>query len=226
MPEHALDDEGEPERQQQAVEMIEPVEPLQKHPLDHNAGGADDDRRQHQRLPVADVKIIEQQERRERAHHVLGAVSEIDDVEHSEDDRKPEAQQGIERAVDQADQELAEQCRRRNAEDFEHEGPFVIPPRLRRGWPSEASPGGAHRHCVSGATELPPCPLSPPGAFGATLPEDGAGEARLTPAPAGSRLPVAAGTLPRRESWRGACIRRPDTWILAASSPLTNKPRG
>src|SRR5262249_48730521 len=104
-----------------AIKMVEPIEPLQKQPLDGDTDGADDNRRRHQRLPVADVVIFEQQERREGAHHVLGAVSKIDDVEHSEDDRKPEAQQGIERAVDQADQELAEQRWRRNAEDFEHE---------------------------------------------------------------------------------------------------------
>src|SRR5262249_19519819 len=60
-------------------------------------------------------------------HHVLGAVGEIDDVEHSEDDRKPEAQQCIERAVDQADQELAEQRRGRDAEDFEHGGALRYP---------------------------------------------------------------------------------------------------
>ncbi len=111
MAERALDDEREAERQQQAVEMIKPVEPLQEQPLDDDADGADQDRHQHQRGPIADVEIVEQQEGREGAHHVLGAVGKIDDVQHAENDREPEAQQRIERAVDQPHQELAEQRR-------------------------------------------------------------------------------------------------------------------
>ena len=47
-------------------------------------------------------------------------MGEVDDVEHAEDDGKAEAQQRVERAVDQADQQLAEQRRRRNAEDLGH----------------------------------------------------------------------------------------------------------
>ncbi len=126
MAERAFDDERQPEGQQQAVEVVEPVEPLQEQPLDRDAGGTDQDRRQHQGGPIADVEIVEQQECREGAHHVLGAVGEIDDVQHAENDREPEAQQRIERAVDQPHQELAEQRRRRNAEDFDHE---CAPPR-------------------------------------------------------------------------------------------------
>ena len=42
----------------------------------------------------------------ERAHHVERAVGEIDDVEHAEDDGEAEAQQRVERAVDQPDQQL------------------------------------------------------------------------------------------------------------------------
>ena len=64
--------------------------------------------------------MLQQQIGRERAHHVLGAVREVDDVEHAEDDGEAEAQQRVERAVDQPDQQLAEQRLRGNAEDFEH----------------------------------------------------------------------------------------------------------
>src|SRR5262249_55124489 len=106
--------------QQQAVEMVELVEPLQHRALDHDADGADDDRREHERREIAQVEILQQQERRERAHHVLGAMGEIDDVQHSEDDGEAEAEQRIERAVDQPEQQLPEQRSRRNAEDFEH----------------------------------------------------------------------------------------------------------
>ncbi len=45
----------------------------------------------------------------ERAHHVERAVGEIDDVEHAEDDGEAEAQQRVERAVDQPDQQLPEE---------------------------------------------------------------------------------------------------------------------
>ena len=44
-------------------------------------------------------------------------MGEIDDVEHAEDDRQPEAQQRVERAVDQPEQQLPEQRLRRDAED-------------------------------------------------------------------------------------------------------------
>src|SRR5215211_538658 len=100
--------------------MIEPVEPLQEGALYDDTGEADEDRGDDQRAPVAHPGILQQEERRKRAQHVLGAVGEVDDVEHAEDYGEPEAQQGIERAVDQPEQELPEQSLRRNAEDLEH----------------------------------------------------------------------------------------------------------
>ncbi len=78
------------------------------------------DRRDDQRRPIAEARVLQQQIGRECAHHVLGAVAEVDDVEHAEDHGEPEAQQRVERAVDQPDQQLAEQRRRGDAEDFEH----------------------------------------------------------------------------------------------------------
>ena len=93
---------------------------LQEKPLDQNAGRTDHERPDHQRRPIIDAEILQQQISREGAHHVLGAVGEIDDVEHAEDHGEPEAQQRVERAVDQAEQELPEQCLRRYAEDLEH----------------------------------------------------------------------------------------------------------
>jgi hypothetical protein len=47
-------------------------------------------------------------------------MGEVDDVEHAEDHGEPETQQGIERAVDQPEQELPKQSLRRDAEDLEH----------------------------------------------------------------------------------------------------------
>ena len=100
--------------------MIELAQLLKKQPLDENAGAADQDRHDDQRRPVIDAQILQQHISDERAHHVLRAVGEIDDVEHAEDDGKPEAQQRVERAVDQAEQQLTEQRLRGNAENLEH----------------------------------------------------------------------------------------------------------
>ena len=79
-----------------------------------------DERHQQQRPPVADAEIVEQHPGDEGAHHVLRAVREIDDVEQAEDDRQPETEQGVEGAVDQAEQQLPEQCLRRNSQKLEH----------------------------------------------------------------------------------------------------------
>ena len=70
--------------------------------------------------PIIQAEILQQQIGGKRTHHVLRAVGEIDDVEHAENDGKAEAQQRVERAVDQTDQQLAEQRLRRNAENLEH----------------------------------------------------------------------------------------------------------
>ncbi len=44
-------------------------------------------------------------------------MREVDDVEHAEDHGQPEAEQGVEHAVDQAEQKLAEQRLRVDAKD-------------------------------------------------------------------------------------------------------------
>src|SRR3546814_21048431 len=100
--------------------MIEMVEPPNKQALQHDAGRADDDWREQQGPPIADAEIGQQHPGRERAQHVLRAMSEVDDVEQAENDRKPQAENRIERAVYQAEQKLAEQRLGRNTEEFEH----------------------------------------------------------------------------------------------------------
>ena len=54
------------------------------------------------------------------AHHVLGAVAKINDIEHAENDGQPQAQQRVERTIDQTDQQLTEQRSRWYAENLEH----------------------------------------------------------------------------------------------------------
>src|SRR3546814_12535432 len=60
-------------------------------------------------LPVADAGEAEQHPGGEGAQHVLGAMREVDDVEHAEDHRQAQAQHGVEGAVDESQQQLAEQ---------------------------------------------------------------------------------------------------------------------
>ena len=118
--EQAFDDQRQAEGEQESVERIEAAQLLQQHPLDDDAERADQDRHDHQRRPIIDAEILQQHIGDEGAHHVLRAVGEIDDVEHAENDGEPETQERVERAVDQAEQKLAEQRLRRDAEDFEH----------------------------------------------------------------------------------------------------------
>jgi hypothetical protein len=54
-------------------------------------------------------------------------VTEINDVEHAENDGEPQTQQRVERAVDQTDQQLTEQRSRGYAKDLEH--PVTAKPR-------------------------------------------------------------------------------------------------
>ena len=92
MAEQPLDDQREPEGEQQAVEMVELVEPLQHRALEHDADEAHGDGRDEERPPVAEPRVLQEEPRGEGAHHVLGAVGEVDDVEQAEDDREAEAQ--------------------------------------------------------------------------------------------------------------------------------------
>ncbi len=135
VPEQALDDQRNAEGEQQAVEVVQLVQPLEHEALDQHAGDADHDGRDQQRPPVADAQLVEQQPGHEGAHHVLGAVREVDDVEQTEDHGQPQREQGVERAVDQPDQQLPEQGRGGNAEDLGHALDIL----------SLTSPGGTRR---------------------------------------------------------------------------------
>src|SRR5262249_5674380 len=118
--ERPLEDEGETEGEQQPVEMVELIEPLQKQPLDNDPGYAHDDGRNDDGAPIAQSGIEQQQVGGAGSQHVLTAVGEVDDDEHAEDDDEPQAEKRVERAVDESDQQLAEQGLRADAEQFEH----------------------------------------------------------------------------------------------------------
>src|SRR3546814_3959183 len=63
---------------------------------------ADDDWSEQQGPPIADAEIGQQHPGGERAQHVLRAMSEVNDVEQAENDRKSQAEDRIERAIYQA----------------------------------------------------------------------------------------------------------------------------
>src|SRR3954452_4424123 len=100
--------------------MVELIEPLQKQPLDDDSRQPDEQGSEDERPPIAQPAVLQQKVRGEGAQHVLGAVAEVDDVEHAEDHGQPQAEQRIERAVDQPDEQLSEQGLRTDAEQFEH----------------------------------------------------------------------------------------------------------
>src|SRR5947209_7946348 len=130
--------------------------------------------------------MCEQKVRRESAQHVLGAMREVDDVEHAEDHGEAEAEQRVERAVDQPEQQLPEQCLRGNAEDFKHGAAFSVlipPPERGRGMPSGltrgstwpgSSPGQAP-HVGWGSIAANETPTRPIASQSATLPLSGGG---------------------------------------------------
>src|SRR5574343_896754 len=102
--EDARDDQRQTESQQQAVEMVELVQPAQHQALNQHPDNADDQRRPDQGHPVIDAKAGQRDPGDEGTHHVLRTVAEIDDVQKAEDDRQPQAEDGVERTVDQAHQ--------------------------------------------------------------------------------------------------------------------------
>src|SRR5690606_14095859 len=107
--------------------------------LDRRAGEADDQRCEDQRRPVADAEGGQQQVTGEGADHVLRAVGEVDDLQHAEDDRQPQTEQRIEGAVDQADQQLAEERLDGYVEDRRHQTPRASLSRLMRPGSSAAA---------------------------------------------------------------------------------------
>ena len=80
---------------------------LEQRALDDHAERTHHERRQHQREPVAEPELLEAQPGHVGADHVQRAVREVDDPQEAEDHRQPQAQHRVERAVHEAQQELA-----------------------------------------------------------------------------------------------------------------------
>ena len=77
-------------------------------------------RRNNQHHPVVEAEVRQSHPREDGAHHVERAVREVDDVQQSEDDRQAQRQHRVERAVDEPEQQLAQQGRQGDAEQLGH----------------------------------------------------------------------------------------------------------
>jgi hypothetical protein len=75
-------------------------------------------------IPVVDAKLVEHDPGRKSPHHVQSTVSKIDNAQQAKDDSQPKAEQGVKRAIDQAQQELTQKSLTRNTENF-HEVPSI-----------------------------------------------------------------------------------------------------
>jgi len=116
-PDHAFQQQGEAEGRKKAVEVVEPVQPAQHRALDQDAEQADQQRGDQQHHPVVQAETGDADVGGEGAHHVQRAVREVDDVQQAEDDGQAQREHGVEGAVDQAEQELAQQGLVGDAED-------------------------------------------------------------------------------------------------------------
>ena len=97
---HVLEDVGEAEGQEQAVERVFAIERADQQPLDDEAEHCGQRRRNDQRAPKTDIG--DQRVGQIGAERQKSAVGEIDDPAEVEDQRQAKRHQGVERADDQA----------------------------------------------------------------------------------------------------------------------------
>jgi hypothetical protein len=96
--------------------VIELVQMPKQQPLDQDAEDADEQRRHKQHQPIINAKIGQAHPRKHRSHHVESAMRKVDDVQQAKNDRQSERQHRVKRAIDQPEQQLAQQRRQRTAE--------------------------------------------------------------------------------------------------------------
>ena len=95
-----LDDEGEAEGEQQAVERIAPVHAADQQALDGKTDERREERRDEQRAPEAEIGP--QRVGEIAADDQEPAVREVDDARQVEDERQADRHERVERADDQA----------------------------------------------------------------------------------------------------------------------------
>src|SRR5699024_2902282 len=111
----SLQDQCNAKGQQQAVNVVELVQPAQHCAFQQDAETAHQQGGDHQCRPEAEMKIVKTEpwadmgvadQCHESAQHVERAVGEIDDIEQPEDDGQPQAQHGVEHTHAQAQHHL------------------------------------------------------------------------------------------------------------------------
>ena len=104
------DDEREAEGEQEVVERVELEQPSHEQALHEHPEAEHDDRHDHEGRPEADAQLGEQHRCDDGAEHVAGAVREVDDPEHAEDDGQAECGQCVEATGREALQRVLDEC--------------------------------------------------------------------------------------------------------------------
>ena len=120
MGEHPLQHQRQAEGQQQAVKVVLIGDGTNQEALHQHTDKAHCQRHQHQRCPVIDAHVVQRQPGSKGPQHIHGTLSEVNDLEQTKDDCQPQAEQSIERAIDQADQQLAEQTEEIDSKKCRH----------------------------------------------------------------------------------------------------------
>jgi hypothetical protein len=103
--------------------MIEPPQHITFHEYaetTHNQRGEDESH------PVIDAQIGEAHPCYDGSQHVLGTMREVNNVEKPENDGEAQAQDSVERSIDEADKKLPKQCLNRNIKYVSHRSPPYI----------------------------------------------------------------------------------------------------
>ena len=100
--------------------MILARNPAQQKVFDHHAKCTDQKWREEKRDPVIDTQRIKKDDRGHGAQHVHRAMGKIYDLEQAENNRQPEAQERIKRAINDPDQQLASQHSKGDAKNHGH----------------------------------------------------------------------------------------------------------
>ena len=146
---HVLENVSEPEGQEQAVERVLAIERADQQPLDDETERGGQRRRDDQRAPKTDIG--NQRVGEIRAERQKSAVGEVDDPAEVEDQRQAKRHQGVERADDQAVEDVEK-------DNLAHASVFAVAREQRRR-DQPPAPEGALKSARSSCSRSPrACP--------------------------------------------------------------------
>ena len=100
--------------------MILASDPPQQKIFDQHSDRSDQEWREKKRDPIVDAQGVKQDDCKHGAEHVHGAMGKIDDLEQAENDRQPQTQKRVKRAVNDPDQKLTSEHSKGNIENHGH----------------------------------------------------------------------------------------------------------